>query len=726
MKTLWQHRIMASTLALNYGGETILGGITMALTAANQPAQVCSASRADGKIAFGGQITLGMDTDREVMLLRVSCDAPLDGSRGIELRIGNWPAFGRALASYVPDQHWTRPAWIDEPAKLPARTSFLLVGRGQSSGKYLAILPLTGGGLRGEMRLCDGQPSIVGISGRTGHAPGEFALAAVAVGDDPYELSQRIVAAGLRAMGSGRLRKDKPTPAFVDYFGWCSWNAFEKRVCREDIFLVAESWRKKNFPIGLLILDDGWQDTRPYKVSRPDGSQHEPEGLVWFRPNGKFDGLAGLIGRLRQEYGIQSFGVWHALGGYWGGVHPEGELAGQYRTFRDVNGQLQVEPQDLYRFFNDYHAALRARGVDMVKVDVQSSLEKCVREHVPIGDAARAAHEALDGSAAVHFQNGLINCMGMTSDILLQLPNSNVSRNSWDYVPNGPDNPSNMVVNNAYNAFWTGHLSLPDWDMFQSHHPYGEFHAVARAISGGPVYVTDDPGKQDVELLKKLVITGSHVLRCPRPAQVARDCLLVNPQEEPVLLKVFNTVGGTEDRADFGLLGIFNCRMTPDLQRSEEEKNHPYAFTDEQRAALKAHAKFSPADVEGLRHKHYAVYSHRDRQLRLMSTRQKSSIELRKFDWELLVMAPVIDGLAILGLIDKFNAPAAVESWAVQGKTLAARLRDGGTIGIYAARRPRKVAVDGRSIKRWSYDKASGLLSVAVRAGRPVELAVSL
>lgn len=29
----------------------------------------------------------------------------------------------------------------------------------------------------------------------------------------------------------------------------------------------------------------------------------------------------------------------------------------------------------------------------------------------------------------------------------------------------------------------------PDWDMFQSLHPAAEYHASARAISGGPIYV---------------------------------------------------------------------------------------------------------------------------------------------------------------------------------------------------------------------------------------------
>jgi len=41
----------------------------------------------------------------------------------------------------------------------------------------------------------------------------------------------------------------------------------------------------------------------------------------------------------------------------------------------------------------------------------------------------------------------------------------------------------------AYNSVFLGEFMLPDWDMFHSLHPAGEYHGSARAISGGPVYV---------------------------------------------------------------------------------------------------------------------------------------------------------------------------------------------------------------------------------------------
>ena len=41
----------------------------------------------------------------------------------------------------------------------------------------------------------------------------------------------------------------------------------------------------------------------------------------------------------------------------------------------------------------------------------------------------------------------------------------------------------------AYNSVFLGEIMQPDWDMFHSLHRAGEYHASARAISGGPIYV---------------------------------------------------------------------------------------------------------------------------------------------------------------------------------------------------------------------------------------------
>ena len=51
-------------------------------------------------------------------------------------------------------------------------------------------------------------------------------------------------------------------------------------------------------------------------------------------------------------------------------------------------------------------------------------------------------------------------------------------------------------------------------------------HAAARAVSGGPVYVSDCPGSHSFEVLRQLVLPDGSVLRASLPGRPTRDTLL--------------------------------------------------------------------------------------------------------------------------------------------------------------------------------------------------------
>ena len=89
--------------------------------------------------------------------------------------------------------------------------------------------------------------------------------------------------------------------------------------------------------------------------------------------------------------------------------------------------------------------------------------------------------------------------------------------------------------------------------MFQSGHAMGSFHAAGRAVSGGPVYVSDRPGEHDFALLRSLVLSDGTVLRADGVGRPTRDCLFSDVTREPVLLKVFNT------NRDCAVIGVFNA-----------------------------------------------------------------------------------------------------------------------------------------------------------------------
>ena len=217
-----------------------------------------------------------------------------------------------------------------------------------------------------------------------------------------------------------------------------------------------------------------------------------------------------------------------------------------------------ISPISIYRFFQEYHRGLRLQGVDGVKVDDQAILEG-----VSAGSGGRVRimqryHEALEGSVHTQLNGNLINCMSLSNDMLYSALNSNLTRTSTDFWPNRPETHSRHLYDNAQVGAWFGEFVQPDWDMFQSGHPMGAFHAAGRAVSGGPVYVSDKPGEQDFAILRKLVLPDGSLLRARLPGRPTRDCLFHDPTQEPVLLKIFNL----NERA--GVVGAFNVRYAPE------------------------------------------------------------------------------------------------------------------------------------------------------------------
>jgi hypothetical protein len=80
----------------------------------------------------------------------------------------------------------------------------------------------------------------------------------------------------------------------------------------------------------------------------------------------------------------------------------------------------------------------------------------------------------------------------------------------------------------SYNTLIHGQFYYCDWDMWWTDDAQGIKNSILRAISGGPVYVSDKLGRSKKELLSPLVLSDGKVLMCDRPAMPAADCLTVD------------------------------------------------------------------------------------------------------------------------------------------------------------------------------------------------------
>lgn len=578
-----------------------------------------------------------------------------------------------ALEQYKP--FWVRPAIGQCAEQLAALEKQLLFLLWKDKAKYHVMLPLIGHGLRTYL-LGDGEQSVdLHVEIDTVHTPGP--LAVLAEGDDPYAVLETAAQAASESLGSFRLRVQKPIPPFVDMLGWCTWDAFYHDVDQDKLMTGIQSFADAGLVPPLVILDDGWQ------------SLDDDRRLMRFEPNAeKFpDGLAPVIRQIKQQYDVQMFGVWHTLAGYWQGVSPHGPLAKQYRIeqsaspLRRADGSElphgnAIAPDDAARFYYDFYAYLRRCGVDLTKVDNQNAQANFAQSPNNRCEMVTRYQQAFQGAAWTYFLGNTIHCMSNRNDVAYNMSATTVWRNSDDYFPRQDDSHQFHVFCNAMNNLWSGLFALPDWDMFWSGHESGAFHAAARAISGGPVYVSDRPGEQNFDLLKKMCTSDGMVLRCNQPALPTRDRLFTDCLHEDRLLKVFNR------NATAGVLGLFHCRW-------HDEPSQRKPITDQ----------YHISDIPTLAAQRCAIFHHQSGQLQISDPQQQHDITVEFRDFELLTMVPLIDGVGLLGLVDKFNGSAAIRSqqW-LDPCTVQWELRDGGRIGLVCEHDIHSVTVNHHTV----------------------------
>ncbi|KAK3300541.1 glycoside hydrolase superfamily [Chaetomium fimeti] len=393
---------------------------------------------------------------------------------------------------------------------------------------------------------------------------------------------------------------------WYDGLGYCTWNSLGQKLTEENILKALDTLAENRIKISNLIIDDNWQDVD----YRGEGQWQHGWNDFEAEPKAFPRGLKALISDIRSKHkNIQYIAVWHALLGYWGGLSPSGPLTKRYNTIqvtRDDTEKSQlpvdntmtvVSPSDIQTFYNDFYTFLSSCGINGVKTDAQYMLDTLPDPHTrralttPYLDAWAAA-------SLRHFSGHVTSCMSQTPPTIFHslLPNTRPAipcRNSDDFFPGVPDAHPWHVFANAHNALFTQHLNVvPDWDMFQTAHhhhhhsssssspfdntpleteeekeekEWATFHAAARCVGGGPVCVTDAPGRHDLALLRAVsgpTPRGRSVVFRPsvpgRAMDVYDEYRGGGDGAAAALLKV----GAYHGRAGTGtgIVGVFNVR----------------------------------------------------------------------------------------------------------------------------------------------------------------------
>ncbi|KAK2077213.1 hypothetical protein QBZ16_004847 [Prototheca wickerhamii] len=271
------------------------------------------------------------------------------------------------------------------------------------------------------------------------------------------------------------------------------------------------------------------------------------------------DDLASVVSHLRSVHSVAWVLCWHALPGYWAGVSWEARATRRYGARRVTGaptpGAVEAEPSaswnpavlggvgwvdDVAGLFEDMHAYLARAGVAGVKVDAQAGLGLVGQGNG--GGPGRAGARARGARA-------------LPPKTSTPGKGTALARVSDDFYPTDAATHRPHIAACAFNTLFFAGLVAPDWDMFQSRHVAADLHAAARAVSGGPVYVSDKPQRHDVRVLKRLVLPDGSVLRARLPGRPTRDSLFADVcGDRRSALKVWTA------NAHTGVLGLFNIQ----------------------------------------------------------------------------------------------------------------------------------------------------------------------
>ncbi len=565
---------------------------------------------------------------------------------------GDWPnGTNRVQPLRIPDFRDLVPGGI-----------FLLLRL--KDGQYLVLLPLTGAQTAAWLSS-EGQSLVLNV-GTLGTAPlpetAQLPLCAWARDADAYRALRRVWQIALDSpliARSTRLREEKNYPPIFEYLGWCSWEEYRAKINEALLRGAVRAIEASGLPVRYVLVDDGHADA--------DSRQ-----LRSFDPHpAKFpNGWAPLLSA-RDPRKIRWMGLWLNFNGYWRGVHPENALGAlNEHLLPNKTGSLLPRADFLssVAFYDALIGAARTAGFDFVKVDNQANNLGMYRglDH-PVRCAVHN-QQALEAACARHM-DGLINCMAHGPASLFNTRISSVTRCSEDYLVGDAGRARRHLHNSYANIPWLGQTVWGDHDMFHSNDPAsGRMMAVSKALSGGPVYLSDAPAAFDAQNIRPLCLEDGRLLRPLAPAAPLPDSLLLDPFAD-----------GEPYRAIAPLAGGAAALVAYNLSEPVVPVSGAICADDYRHAgAMLPGGPVAWAVPEG----GLVLYLWEAGQARRLDGAYAYTLDT--FSDLLALLCPLRHGWAVIGRADKFLSPAAVEVIDVTEAELILRMVESGPLAVWS------------------------------------------
>lgn len=634
--------ITNNRFTLTQGKDTIFGGVSVKInttecseflkikdsSVSEKGAEITYISETDE--LFSLTLTIKTDENNTLFYLKGGAEQKFlkdavcfHKNKGIELVFDSLGNADGLMSLYLHKTWWTRPDFTTNITKIPAKTQAIMV---KADNLHSFFLPFCAGAFKSEFN----QNTLQIFAGCDGYSKINGCVLSVATTSSPFESSRLAFDALIK---SGDLdiktREKRQFPEQFKYLGWCTWDAFYHSVSDEKMTEKLEEFKEKDIPVKWLIIDDGWAQTTGVE------NENDWKLKAFTEDKGKFpEGLKGFSDKAKKQYNLNSVGVWHSFMGYWLGIEPGSEVfEKQKENLRKTHSGLYFpdwENDKSYNFWNEWHSYLKAQNIDFLKIDNQASLGAYMDGNCSKSEATKNYHNALEKSVKENFNSNIINCMGLTQENALSRAETPLTRSSDDFFPNGENGFGEHAIQNAYNCLYHGNLYFCDWDMWWTMHDSAVNSGVLRAISGGPVYVSDEAGKTDKNMLLPLYEDEGRLLMCDYAALPAKDCIYTDCINSLKPLKLFNRA------KDVGVLALFNI--------SAELK--PETDT------------ISIDDIYGLGDKEYVAYGYFSKKFYRLTKDTKIEITLKPDQCEIFNFYPVKDGKILLGDTSKYISGA--------------------------------------------------------------------
>jgi hypothetical protein len=618
------------------------------------------------------KLSAEIDDSSQVMFFSISAIDSTQSFDYLAFSVDSLLAFDKGLAAYKYGavKAWTHPVQIRTLSDLNEKDNQFFLWKYNDS-TYAALMPLIGNGFVSQIGKEKNKLAIKAYS----HIPCQnvknIPVAAVAFGKNPFETVKTLYEKGLTKTGKQySLRKNKNFPSMFENLMWCTWNSFGHGLDERKVMQGMDAFKKQGFKLPLLLLDDGWSVVSSYGTGMLQSFETEKTKF----PNG----FKTLVQKLKSDYGVKEVGVWHAFNGYWAGIDPNSTLGKKYKdklipyldkvawTENPIDTFWFVSPNYSYEFYDEWHQYLKSEGISFLKVDNQLIMDRISKNNMPFSKTAEKMQSNLQNSANKHFSGNVINCMDMTIDAAYNFGSSAIGRASEDFFPENftynmnAGNAAVHILGNVHNSLWWSQMVYPDFDMFQTHHPDAVYHAIVRAISGGPIYITDSPGKTNFDILNRLIYTDGSILRADRPAMPTKDCLFQVLDPKPFKIQSISN--------KIGLLAILNA-----------------ADSDSVSGFL------SPNDIEEIEGNEFVCYEYFSGQITTTRKNDKIPVSLSRMGYQLYIISPIYDGFAMIGMVNKYNAPKAIISEKRTLNEIEITIKESGIFKAYCYQKPIKI-----------------------------------